>query len=138
MNKLIKTAMAIFRNIPFGLSCTRLKSFSITHRSPLTCLRVFMARSKTTSLKQELLPLRGKETPLDGGMGPAHQGQLDYLPSSHMSRCVQLRRGKLRCEGFEIWQHCQECSSEAQMCKLLNHKAYLRHTDCHFLHSAVT
>lgn len=32
MNKLIKTAMAIFRNIPFGLSCTRLKRFSITHR----------------------------------------------------------------------------------------------------------
>jgi len=93
MNKLIKTAMAIFRNIPFGLSCTRLKRFSIAHRSPLTCLRVFTACSKTTSLKQEQFPTAREGNPSGRWHGSSSPGVTGLSPEfPHVQMCPAEKR----------------------------------------------
>lgn len=136
MNKLIKTAMAIFRIISFGLSCTSLKRFSIAHRSPLTCLRVFTACSKTTSLKQEQLPTAREGNPSGLWHGSSSPGVTRLSPtcpdvSSWEGASSDARASKSASAAKNF-------SSEAQMCYLLSYEAYLWHADCHFLHSAVT
>lgn len=136
MNKLIKTAMAIFRIISFGLSCTSLKRFSIAHRSLLTCLRVFTACSKTTSLKQEQLPTAREGNPSGLWHGSSSPGVTRLSPtcpdvSSWEGASSDARASKSAGAAKNF-------SSEAQMCYLLSYEAYLWHADCHFLHSAVT
>lgn len=100
MNKLIKTAMAIFRIISFGLSCTSLKRFSIAHRSPLTCLRVFTACSKTTSLKQEQLPTAREGNPSGLWHGSSSPGVTRLSPElPHVQMCP-AEKGQAQMRGL--------------------------------------